>query len=125
VTTPPPLPYGPAAPPAASPRGFNSGKGRVAGVPNAVTKTLKEAILLAAEEAGNAMAAAAAENGEERTGGLAGYLLAVATSDAKTFCGLLGKVLPMQITGNDGKALEVVFRTVYEEAVPKGATSTP
>lgn len=117
----PPLPALPPLPTdaPATKRGFGSGAGRGKGQVSKITVALKEAILLAAEEAGDIMADAAAEKGETRTGGLAGYLLAVATSDLKAFCGLLGKVLPMQITGGDGKSLEVTFKTVYEEAAPK------
>lgn len=38
------------------------------------------------------------------------YLLKVAQEDPKTFCALLGKVLPMQVTGEDGGALVVEIR---------------
>jgi hypothetical protein len=111
----PPLSVLPSAEPATK-RGFGSGAGRAKGQKDRVSVALKEAILRAAEEAGDVMADAAADKGEERAGGLEGYLLGVALSDPKTFCGLLGKVLPMQITGGDGKSLEVTFKTVYEEA---------
>lgn len=122
----PPLPYGIAAPappePPATKRGFGTGAGRKVGQKDRVTLALKEAILLAAEEVGDALADAAAEKGETRTGGLAGYLTMVATTDVKAFAGLLGKVLPMTIAGlGDKGALEVVFRTVYEETAPKPA----
>lgn len=109
----PPLPYAlpePDEPAAETTRGFGSGKGRVKGIPNKVTLALKEAILLAAEEAGDAIAAG--EPG--RTGGLAGYLQMVAAVDVKAFCGLLGRVLPMTIKGegDDGRiVVEIVKRT--------------
>jgi hypothetical protein len=92
----------------------NAGKGRPPGVPNKTNQALKEAILLAAEEVGNEIAEEAEERGESRPGGLAGYLTMVARNDVKSFCVLLGKVLPLQISGADGNALEVTFRTVYE-----------
>lgn len=80
--------------------------GRPKGSPNKTTQTLKDAILLAAEEVGN--------DGQGQDG-LKGYLKRVATEDVKAFAGLLGKVLPMQVTGEDGGAVSIVFRTVYEE----------
>jgi hypothetical protein len=70
----------------------NAGKGRKKGVPNKTTATLKEAILLAAEQVG--------ENGAGKDG-LVGYLRTVAATDVKAFASLLGKVLPMQVTGPD------------------------
>lgn len=75
--------------------------GRSKGTPNKTTKTLKEAILLAAKEVG--------EDGAGE-GGLTGYLRRVAKEDVKAFSGLLGKVLPLQVTGEDGGALQVVIR---------------
>lgn len=63
--------------------------GRAKGTPNKTTKLLKDAILLAAKKAG----------GKE---GLVGYLEAQAKENPGPFLALLGKVLPMQITGKDG-----------------------
>jgi hypothetical protein len=71
----------------------NAGKGRRAGSVNKTTAALKEAILLAAEQVG--------EDGDGM-GGLTGYLRRVAKEDVKAFAGLLGKVLPMQVTGEGG-----------------------
>lgn len=105
----PPLPYAPAEP---TKRGFGSGAGRVKGQKSTVTLALKEAILLAAEEAGERIADAVEEGGKERPeGGLAGYLTYVATTDVKSFCGLLGRVLPMTIKGEGpggGIVVEIV-----------------
>ena len=71
----------------------NAGKGRPPGAVNKTTKTLRESILIAAEKSGGDM------KGKD---GLIGYLKRVADEDVKAFAGLLGKVLPMQITGEGG-----------------------
>lgn len=65
--------------------------GRPKGTPNKTTATLKEAILLAAEQVGF--------DGEGQ-GGLTGYLKHVAKTDVKAFASLLGKVLPLQVVGS-------------------------
>ena len=59
------------------------GPGRPPGLANKATRTLKTAILNAFEKVG----------GEE-------YLIRVAREDPKTFCTLLGKVLPTQLAGD-------------------------
>lgn len=64
--------------------------------PQKSTIVLKEAILLAAEQAG--------EDGKGKDG-LTGYLRRVAAEDVKAFASLLGKVLPLQVTGADGRTL--------------------
>lgn len=66
--------------------------GRQAGTPNKTTATLKQAILLAADQAGADM------NGKD---GLVGYCRFLAVNEPKSFANLLGKVLPMQMTGAD------------------------
>lgn len=71
------------------------GPGRPKGVPNKNTALLKDAILEAATKAGG-------------KGGLVGYLQKQANDEPKSFLPLLGKVLPMQITGEDGGALQIV-----------------
>jgi hypothetical protein len=58
--------------------------GRQKGTPNRVTRTLKEAILLALEEAG----------GE---GGSVAYLRSQANLRPAAFLGLVGKILPLTI----------------------------
>lgn len=68
----------------------NKGKGRPKGSPNKATASLKEAILSTLDKAG----------GIE-------YLYKVSQSDYKTFCSLLGRVLPMQVTGENGGPLQI------------------
>ena len=70
-----------------------AGPGRPKGQANKTTTALKEAIL-----------AAAAEHGEDDMGadGLKGYLRKVAREDVKAFTGLLGRVLPLDVSGNVG-----------------------
>ena len=70
----------------AAPKGSPKYGGRQKGTPNKVTKEVKEAIIEAFERAG----------GVE-------YLSRVAATNPQVFCTLLGKVLPLQVTGpNDG-----------------------
>jgi len=71
--------------------------GRRKGSPNKTTALLKDAVLRAAEAAGG-------ENGIE------GYLEIQAKINPGPFMALLGKVLPMQITGADGGQLQVVVQ---------------
>lgn len=75
----------------ARPKGLPKTGGRKKGQPNKNTTALKDAIL-------NAFANAGGE----------AYLARVAAEDPRTFCTLLGKVLPMQVTGEDGGPIETV-----------------
>lgn len=72
----------------------NAGKGRVKGVPNRTTALLKDAILKAAEGAG----------GQD---GMVGYLQTQAAENPGPFMALLGKVLPMQVSGEDGGPVQI------------------
>ena len=74
--------------------------GRKKGTPNKTTALLKDAILQAATNAGG--------------GDLTTYLQVQAQENPGPFMSLLGKVLPMQVTGEDGGPLQVVFKTVYD-----------
>lgn len=75
--------------------------GRAKGTPNKTTAVLKEAIILAAQQIG-----------EDTQGkdGLVGYLRMVAVEDVKAFSALLGKVLPLQVTGDGGGPLRAITR---------------
>lgn len=75
----------------AKPRGAPKTGGRKRGTPNKVTADLKDAIL----------GALRAKGGQD-------YLEKVADNDPRTFCGLLGKVLPMQLQGDDDNPLNVL-----------------
>lgn len=67
--------------------------GRAKGTPNKTTALLKDAILKAADKAGG-------------QAGLIGYLEVQAIANPGPFLALLGKVLPMQVTGEDGGAIK-------------------
>ena len=72
--------------------------GRKKGTPNKTTALLKDAILLAATNAGN--------------GDLAAYLEVQARTNPGPFMALLGRVLPLQVAGENGGSIE--FITIYE-----------
>ncbi|WP_142417286.1 hypothetical protein [Bartonella massiliensis] len=78
----------------------NAGMGRVKGVPNKMTRLLKEAVVKAAENAGNKI-------GNE---GLISYLEKQAMECPAAYLALLGKVLPLQVTGEDGGAIKIIGR---------------
>lgn len=87
-----------------NPKPPNAGKGRPKGVPNKTTALLKDAILRAAEQAGNKV-------GSE---GIVSYLEAQAAANPGPFMSLLGKVLPMQIagTGEDGEPTAITIHVI-------------
>lgn len=81
-----------------------AGPGRPKGSVNKTTAILKDAILAAAAEAG----------GED---GLVGYLKTQATQTPASFLPLLGKVLPMQLSGT-GEQGQHILKIVT--GVPRG-----
>lgn len=83
----------------------NAGKGREKGVPNKSTKLLKDSILLAAEKAG----------GKD---GLVGYLAKQAAKNPKAFLALLGRVLPLQISGDGGGPVQLIVERRIVRANP-------
>lgn len=77
-----------------------AGMGRPKGAQNKTTGALKEAILLAAAQVG--------KNGKGENG-LIGYLEMLAVDEPTSFATLLGKVLPLQVTGDPDQPLKVEF----------------
>ncbi|MET3590555.1 hypothetical protein ABID23_001671 [Bartonella silvatica] len=77
-----------------------AGMGRIKGVPNKVTRILKEAVVKAAENAGNKI-------GKD---GLISYLEKQAMECPAAYLALLGKILPLQVTGEDGGAIKMITR---------------
>ena len=73
---------------------MKAGPGRPKGSPNKITADIKAAILAAFEELGGAK-----------------YLQTVAMTKPEVFCGLLGKVLPTQVTGEDGGPITIKVST--------------
>lgn len=84
------------------------GPGRPKGVPNKTTTQLKEALLEAATKAGG-------------NGGLVGYLTRQAQENPQSFLPLLGKVLPLQVAGDQDNPLRVVTRIELVAARGNGA----
>lgn len=77
--------------------------GRKRGGRNVFTRVLKEAIILAAEAVG--------EDGRGN-GKLVGYLRRIARAEPKAFCGLLGRLLPLQVTGPNNGPLQIISSTM-------------
>lgn len=83
------------------------GPGRPKGAPNKTTQALKDAILVAAERVGR---------DGKGNGQLVGYLERVANEDVKAFCGLLGRVLPLQLAGDADNPLTVTVQRLTDTA---------
>ena len=79
---------------AATPRPPAAGKGRRKGVPNKFTKALKDMILGALDDAGGQA-----------------YLVMQAKKNPSVFMTLLGKVLPLQVTGENGNPIQSKTKT--------------
>jgi hypothetical protein len=73
----------------------NAGKGRPKGSPNKTTRAIREAVVEAFDKAGGV-----------------DYLVSLAQTDPKTFCTLIGRVIPLQVEGEMDQ--NIVFKTVYE-----------
>jgi len=87
-------------------KGIKQNPGRQKGTPNRTTKMLKEALLIAANEAGG--------GGKD---GLVNYLTVCAIKYPQSFLPLLGRVLPLQIQDETGQRVEVaVVRHVIIDA---------
>jgi hypothetical protein len=76
--------------PKLGPNTGNAGKGRPKGVPNKATAAIKEMI----------------EEALSKAGGVE-YLQRQAEAQPVAFMGLVGKVLPLQVTGAEGAALVI------------------
>ena len=89
--------------PRLGPSAGNRGKGRAKGSRNKTTALLKDAILQAGEAAG----------GED---GLIGYLTSQAVQNPGPFLALLGKVLPLQLSGdaNNPVAITMIERRIVQ-----------
>lgn len=74
--------------------------GRQKGAANVLTAQLKDMVLQAADKA--------------HPDGIVAYLTKVAQDSPATFVPLLGKVMPLQIAGHDGGALETVVKIKLE-----------
>mgnify|MGYP000845371281 FL=1 len=81
------------------------GPGRPKGAPNKVPAMLKDALMEAAHRAG----------GKD---GLVGYLARQAVENPQSFLPLLGKVLPLQVSGDPNApiAVHVVQRVIVDPA---------
>lgn len=77
----------------------NAGKGRPKGSKNKVTVALKDGIMEAYQKAGGVR-----------------YLVGVAKSDPKTFCGLLGRILPHEVQADLKQSGDVTFTMVYQNS---------
>lgn len=75
---------------------LGAGPGRPKGSHNKTTAAIKDAIIEAFEKAGGV-----------------NYLVQLAEEDPRTFCALVGKVIPLQLEGT-GAGGEIIFKTVYE-----------
>ena len=82
-------------------KGWEGGPGRRKGSHNKTTRLLKDAMLLAAEDAGDLSGIAredlSKEGVEHGKDGLVGYLRWAAKCEPKAFLHILGKLLPMQV----------------------------
>ena len=75
--------------------------GRAKGTPNKTTQLIKDAIIQAAELTGYD------KQGHQ---GLIGYCRRLAEDEPKAFAGLMGKVLPTQVTGENGAPINLIIQ---------------
>ncbi len=81
--------------------GARPNAGRKKGTPNKVTKLIKDAIIDSFQEVGGVK-----------------YLVELAQTDPKAYASLLGKVLPTQITGEDGGPVKTQTQIIFEPVGP-------
>jgi Family of unknown function (DUF5681) len=89
-------------------------KGRAQGSQNKITRALKEAILIAAEQAGFKLKPDVAAT----EGGLVAYLEVVAVQEVGAFCSLLGKVFPTTLNDDDAKKVSAPPKITMEVVWP-------
>ena len=96
-------------------QGFQPGHrrehGRARGTPNRVSRLVREAIVEAAALVG--------EDGEGAEG-LVGYLKLLAVTEPRAYASLLGRVLPYQITVDDGPQPLATVEELAEELRRRG-----
>lgn len=92
----------------------NAGKGREKGVPNKMTTVIRDAIREALAAEGDRLAAADS-SGETKPGAL-GYMQWLSRVEPRAFATLVGKLLPTQLTGDDGDAIK--FQAIERRIVP-------
>jgi hypothetical protein len=80
----------------AKPKGAPKTGGRKKGVPNKLTTDVRNAI----------------NEAFDRAGGI-DYLVNLATSDPRTFCTLLGKIVPTQIAGDEDAPIKHVLEVSW------------
>jgi hypothetical protein len=86
--------------------------GRQKGTPNKLTKTIREAVLLAASNVGS---------DGQGDGGLVGYLTMVATTAPQCFVPLLGRCIPLEVTGEGGGPVSIRVVTGVPASPEQGA----
>lgn len=81
------------------------GAGRAPGSANKVTRILKEALIVAAEQEGR---------DGHGAGELVGFLRRLANEDIRSFAALLGRVIPLQVEGKGDMRVEITYDTIDE-----------
>jgi len=97
------------------------GPGRPKGLPNKTTSLLKDAILIAATQAGEKLT-------KDGKNGLVAYLEAQAVENPGPFLTLIGKVLPLQVNhaDNEGGKLQPILTIGIEPApAPQAGRRVP
>ena len=87
----------------------NAGKGRKAGIPNKITKSAREAFQLAFD-------ALNAFDGPHR-------LEKWAAENPTEFYKLYARLIPVEVTGEGGEAIQTIVRHVYESAITPPVTT--
>lgn len=113
--------------------------GRLPGQPNKMTRLLKDAIILAGAEVGDVEMylrslldptdEAYVESTPEERGQLVGYLKWLAINEPKSYTGLLGRLVPQQVslTADDDKPAEkfTTQEAVAAELIKRGLPTSP